>query len=83
MARDRASPRRAPGTPAVRAAQVAVPMAAAASAVGIAVTAAFTVESLPLVLLATAAGRAALWTASAWLLRRPARGAARGAGSAA
>lgn len=49
---------------------------------GIAVTAALTVESLPLVLLATAAGCAALWTASARLLRRPARGAARGAGSA-
>ncbi|MCX4520771.1 hypothetical protein OG402_24565 [Streptomyces anulatus] len=76
--------RRAPGTPAVRTAQVTVPMAATASAVGIAVTAAFTVESLPLVLLATAAGCAALWTASAWWLRRPLRGtgSTRGTGSA-
>lgn len=57
-------------------------MAATASAVGIAVTAAFSAESLPLVLPA-GAGCAALWTAAAWLLRRPARGAARGAGSAA
>lgn len=66
--------RRAPGTPAVRAAQVAVPMAATALAVGVAVTAAVTVDSLPLVLLATAAGCAAMWTATAWLLRRPPRG---------
>ncbi|MFH9393112.1 hypothetical protein [Streptomyces sp. NPDC017413] len=75
--------RRVPGAPAVRAAQVTVPMVATASAVGVAVTAAVTVESLPLALLATAAGCAVLWAASAWLLRRPARGrTARGTVSA-
>jgi hypothetical protein len=68
--------RRAPGTPAVPAAQVTVVMAATALAVGVAVTAAVTVDSLPLVLLATAAGCAAMWTATAWLLRRPPRGRA-------
>ncbi|MER7697533.1 MULTISPECIES: hypothetical protein [unclassified Streptomyces] len=66
--------RRAPGTSALRTAQIAVPAVATAFAVGIAVTAAVTLESLPLVLLVTAAGCAVAWTAAARLLRRPAHG---------
>ncbi|RPK92770.1 hypothetical protein [Streptomyces sp. ADI98-10] len=57
--------RRAPGTPAVRAAQITVPTAATALAVGTAVTG----GHLPL----AAAGCAATWTSSVWPLRRPAR----------
>ncbi|WP_051860312.1 hypothetical protein [Streptomyces anulatus] len=61
--------RRAPGTPAVRAAQITVPTAATALAVGTAVTG----GHLPLALPTAAAGCAATWTSSVWPLRRPAR----------
>ncbi|MFH9606476.1 hypothetical protein [Streptomyces sp. NPDC017448] len=69
--------RRATGAPAVRAAQITVPAAATAFAVGVAVAAAVLVENVLLALLAAAAGCAAAWTVSARLLRRPARGRAR------
>ncbi|MET9928720.1 MULTISPECIES: hypothetical protein [unclassified Streptomyces] len=61
---------RASRAPAVRASQFIVPMAATFIAVGIAVTAAVATESLWLVLLVTAAGCAAAWTASVLLARR-------------
>ncbi|MFJ7325541.1 hypothetical protein ACIQVN_04715 [Streptomyces cyaneofuscatus] len=63
---------RATRAPAVRAAQVVVPMAATLVAVGVAVTAAVATDRLWLVLLVTAAGCAAAWTASVLLVRRSA-----------
>jgi len=62
--------RRAVGAPPARASQITVPMAATFLAAGTAVAAAASTDTLWLVLLVTAAG----WTASALLLRRPARG---------
>ncbi|MDX3377112.1 hypothetical protein PV390_22210 [Streptomyces sp. ME02-6991-2A] len=62
--------RRAVRAPAARTAQVVVPMAAAFLAAGIAVTAAVATDRLWLVLVVTAAGCAAAWTASALLVRR-------------
>ncbi|WP_327220206.1 hypothetical protein [Streptomyces cyaneofuscatus] len=61
---------RATRAPAVRASQILVPMAATFIAVGIAVTAAVATDRLWLVLLTTAAGCAAAWTASVLLVRR-------------
>ncbi|MEU0919646.1 hypothetical protein ABZ384_19635 [Streptomyces cyaneofuscatus] len=62
--------RRAIGAPPARTSQVVVPMAAAFLAAGIAVTAAVATDRLWLVLLTTAAGCAAAWTASVLLVRR-------------
>ncbi|MGC4905005.1 hypothetical protein ACLQ2J_04725 [Streptomyces cyaneofuscatus] len=62
--------RRAIGAPPARTSQVVVPMAAAFLAAGTAVTAAVATDRLWLVLLTTAAGCAAAWTASVLLVRR-------------
>lgn len=55
--------------PAVHAWQSWVPFAATSAAVGVAITSALTVHSVPLVLLITAAGCAVAWSASALLTR--------------
>ncbi|MFD3650114.1 hypothetical protein ACFWVT_28455 [Streptomyces cyaneofuscatus] len=62
--------RRAIGAPPARTSQILVPMTAAFIAVGVAVTAAVATDRLWLVLLTTAAGCAAAWTASVLLVRR-------------
>ncbi|MGW7231107.1 hypothetical protein [Streptomyces cyaneofuscatus] len=62
--------RRAIGAPPARTSQILVPMAATFLAAGIAVTAAVATDRLWLVLLTTAVGCAAAWTASVLLVRR-------------
>ncbi|MFI5725837.1 hypothetical protein [Streptomyces cyaneofuscatus] len=62
--------RRAIGAPPARTSQILVPMAATFIAVVVAVTAAVATDRLWLVLVVTAAGCAAAWTASVLLVRR-------------
>ncbi|MGW1206147.1 hypothetical protein [Streptomyces cyaneofuscatus] len=62
--------RRAIGAPPARTSQILVPMAATFIAVGVAVTAAVATDRLWLVLVVTAAGCAATWTAAVLLVRR-------------
>ncbi|MFC8729211.1 hypothetical protein [Streptomyces bacillaris] len=66
--------RRATRAPAVRAAQVVVPMVATFLAAAVAVVAAASTDTLWLVLLISAAGCAVAWTGAALLLRRSAGG---------